>query len=161
MLLLFPCPGTTSVPSCRPSCQMSCWASPSSGCIAAAVSHLSTAPMPSCSGGPAPSPLGSSWGTRSSPSVASRPAWKRMPHLAVCNATANCRASDLAVPPPPSGSRLQTRWFLHLLLWCRRETVPEPFSYLARRFLHARERQCLHSLHRRSTHPINGYCHRG
>jgi hypothetical protein len=142
MLLLFPCPGTISVPSCQLSCQMSCWAPPLSGCNAAGASHLSTAPMtapmPACGGGPAPSPSGSGRGTRSSPSAASRPARKRMPHLAVCDATAIRRASDLAVPPPRTGSRLQTRLFLHLLLWCRQETVPEPFSYLARRFLHAR-----------------------
>ncbi len=60
MLLLFPCPGTISVPSCWPSCQTSCCAPPLSGCITAASSRLSTAPTmtrtPSCGRGSAPSP---------------------------------------------------------------------------------------------------------
>jgi hypothetical protein len=51
MLLLFPCPGTIPVPSCKPSCQMSCCAPPSSGCVAASLSRLSTAPTT------APTPL--------------------------------------------------------------------------------------------------------
>jgi hypothetical protein len=45
MLLLFPCPGTIPVPSCWPFCQTSCYAPPLSGCAAAALSRLSTAPM--------------------------------------------------------------------------------------------------------------------
>jgi hypothetical protein len=34
---------------------------------------------------------------------------------------------------------------------------PEPFSYPARRFLHARDRWSLHSLHRRGTRIVNGH----
>jgi hypothetical protein len=45
-----------------------------------------------------------------------------------------------------------------LLLWRRHVMVPEPFSYLARRFLHTRDRRRLHSLHRRGTRPVNGHC---
>jgi hypothetical protein len=93
MLLSFLCPGTIPVPSCRSSYQMSCCGPPSSGCAAASPSCLSTspttAPTPSCSVDPAPSPLGSGRGTRSSPSAASRPEQKRMPHLAVRDAVAN------------------------------------------------------------------------
>ncbi len=44
MLLLFPCPGTIPVPSCRLSCQTSCCVPPSSGCAVVASSRLSTAP---------------------------------------------------------------------------------------------------------------------
>ncbi len=43
----------------------------------------------------------------------------------------------------------------HLLLRRCHETVPEPFSYLERRFLHAWDRQRLRSLHRRGTRPVN------
>ncbi len=41
------------------------------------------------------------------------------------------------------------------------QMVPEPFSYPARRFLHARDQQRLHSLHRHGTCPVNGHCPRG
>jgi hypothetical protein len=62
----------------------------------------------------------------------------------------------------PSRSRFQTRWFLHLpLLRHRHRTVPEPFSYPARRFLHAWDRLHLHSLHRCGTCPVNGHRPRG
>ncbi len=85
MLLLFPCPGTISVPSCWPSCQTSCCAPPSSGCAAAASPRLSTTPMtaptPSCGMDPTPSPSGSGHGTRLSLSAASRAARKGTPHL--------------------------------------------------------------------------------
>jgi hypothetical protein len=47
------------------------------------------------------------------------------------------------------------------LLRRRHETVPEPFSYLARRFLHTRDRWRLHSLYRRGTCPVNGHRPRG
>ncbi len=47
------------------------------------------------------------------------------------------RVRAQAVLPQLSGSRFQTRWFLHLPLQRRHETVPEPFSYPARWFLHA------------------------
>jgi hypothetical protein len=108
---------------------------PSSSCVAVALSRLSTAPMmaptPSCGRGPAPSPSRSGRGTRSSPSAASRLARKRTPHLAVRDVTADCRASAQAVLPPPSGSRLQSSLFLHLLLRCRHEMVLELFfAYL-------------------------------
>jgi hypothetical protein len=71
--------------------------------------------MPSCSRDPAPSPSGSGRGTRSSLSAALRPARKQTPHLAARDAVADHQASTQAVPPPPSRSCLQTRWFLHLL----------------------------------------------
>jgi hypothetical protein len=59
-------------------------------------------------------------------------------------------------------SRFQTRWFLHLLLHRRRHAmVPEPFLYPARRFLHAWDQRCLHSLHKRSTCPVSGHRPRG
>jgi hypothetical protein len=108
MLLLFPCPGTIPVPSCWPSCQMSCCAPPLSGCISAASSRLSTAPMtaptPSCGRELPPSPSGLVRGTRLSPSAPSRPAQKRTPHQAVRDAAADHGASARAVPPPPSQS---------------------------------------------------------
>ncbi len=97
MLLLFLCPGTIPVPSCRPSCQMSCCEPPSSGCAAVASSRLSTAyrtaPTQSCSVDPGASPSGSGRGTRSSSSAASSPAQKRMSCLAVCETAAEHRAS--------------------------------------------------------------------
>jgi hypothetical protein len=133
MLLLFPFPGTSPVPSCQPSCLTSCCTPPSSGCAAVSSSRLSTAltmaSTPSCGVDPALSPSGSVCRMRSSPSAAARPAQKWPPHLAVRDATANCRASAQAVPLPPSGSRFQTRWFLHLPLLRRcQATVQEPFS---------------------------------
>jgi hypothetical protein len=133
MLLLFLCPGKIQVTSFQPTRLMSCCASPSSGCTAVASSRLSTAPTmaptPSCVVDPPPSPSGSGCRTRSSPSAASRPAWKRTPRLAVCNAATDCQASAQAVPLPPSGSRFQTYWFLHLFLLRRRQvTVQEPVS---------------------------------
>jgi hypothetical protein len=81
ILLLFTCPGTSPVPSCRQSFQTSCCTPPLSGCATAASSRLSInsmmAPTPSCGGDPAPSPSGPGRGTRSSPSAASRPTWKQ------------------------------------------------------------------------------------
>jgi hypothetical protein len=107
---------------------------------------------------PAPSPSESGRGTRLLPSAALRPARPRTPSLAARVAAADRRARAQAVLPQPSGSRFQTRWSLHLpLLWRRHETVPEPFSYPARRFLHARDRRRLHSLHRRGTRLVNGH----
>jgi hypothetical protein len=81
---------------------------------------------------------------KSSPSAASRPAWQRTPSLAARVTTIDRRVRTQAGLPQPSGSRFQTRWFLRPLLWCCHETVPEPFSYLARRFLHAQDRRCIH-----------------
>jgi hypothetical protein len=63
--------------------------------------------------------------------------------------------------PQPSGSHLQTRWFLRHFPWRCHKTVPEPLSYPARRFLHARDQQRLHSLHRCGTRPVNGHRPRG
>jgi hypothetical protein len=75
-----------------------------------------------------PSPSESGSGTRSSQSPASRPGRMHTSHLAVSNAAADCRASAQAVPLPPSGSRFQTHWYLHLLLIRRRKaTDQEPF----------------------------------
>ncbi len=57
-------------------------------------------------------------------------------------------------------SRFQTHWFLHLLLHRRRHaTVPEPLSYLARRFLHDQDWRHLHSLHKHGTCPVSGHRH--
>jgi hypothetical protein len=53
------------------------------------------------------------------------------------------------------------RWFLHRPLWRRHVTVLEPFSYLMRRFLHARDQRRLHRCHRRGTCPVNGHRHGG
>jgi hypothetical protein len=47
------------------------------------------------------------------------------------------------------------------LLWRRHKAVPEPFSYPARRFLHTRDRRCLHRCHRRGPRPVNGHRQRG
>jgi hypothetical protein len=76
-------------------------------------------------------------------------------------ATADSRVFTQPVLPQPSESHLQTRWFLRLLHQRHHKMVPETFSYLARRFLHARDRRRLHSLHRHGTPPINGYRPRG
>jgi hypothetical protein len=107
--------------------------------------------------GSAPSPSESGPETRSSPSAALRLARPRTPHLAARVAVAGRRVHTQAALPPPSGSRFQTRWFLHLLSRRRHETVPEPFSYPARRFLHAQDWRCLHRCHRRGTRPVNGH----
>jgi hypothetical protein len=115
-----------------------------------------TAPTQSCAAAPAPSPSESGHGMRWLPSAALRLAWQRTPRLAARVAEADRWARAQAVLPQPSWSRFQTHWFLHLLLRCRHKTVPKPFSYLARRFLHARDQQRLHSLHRRGTCPSTG-----
>jgi hypothetical protein len=55
---------------------------------------------------------------------------------------------DEADPPRPNGWRSNIRWSLPLQQRRRHETVPEPFSYPAQKFLHARDRcrhQRLHS----------------
>ncbi len=165
MFLLFPCLGTILAPSCRTSCQATSSPPPSSGSVGAASSHPfsrpTTAPTPSCAAGPAPSPSESGPGTRSSPSAASRLARPRRPRLAARIAAADRQVRTQAVLPQPSGSRFLTRWFLQLPLWHRHETVPEPFSYPARRFLHARDWRRLHRCHRRGTHPANGHRQRG
>jgi hypothetical protein len=138
---------------------------PSSGSIWAVWSHLSscsmTGPMPFCTVAPAPSPSESGPRTRSSPSAASRPAWPRTPSLAARVAAADSWVRAQAVLMQSSGSCSQTPLFLHLPLWSRHKMVPEPFSYPARRFLHARDGRHHHRLHRLGTHPVNGHHHKG
>jgi hypothetical protein len=57
------------------------------------------------------------------------------PRLEACVAAAYRQARAHVVLPQPGGSHSQIRWSLHLLLLRRRhETVPEPFSFLVRRF---------------------------
>jgi hypothetical protein len=140
MPLLLLCLGTI-LSSCPASCQPSYSPPPSPGSVAAAWSHLSTrstmalsrsAPM-----APAPSPSESGPEMRSSPSAASGPAQQRLPSLAACVAAADCRVRAQAALLQPSGSSFQTCWFLCLPLRRRCKTVPEPFSYPVRRFLHA------------------------
>jgi hypothetical protein len=94
-------------------------------------------------------------GTKSSPSAASRLARPRTPRLAARVAAADRRVCTQAVLPQPSGSRFQTRCFLHLPLRRCQETVLEPFSYPSRRFLGH------HMCHKRGTRPVNGHRHRG
>ncbi len=132
---------------------------PLSGSVRAAWFHpfsrSTTAHTQSCAAAPAPSSSESGHETRWPSSAALRPARQQTPSLAACVTAADRQAHAQAVLPQPSGSRFQTHWFLHLLLpW--RHPVPDPFSYTARRFLHARDRQCLHSLHKRSTCPVTG-----
>jgi hypothetical protein len=73
-------------------------------------------------------------GTRSFPSAASRPAQQWTPSLAARVAVADRWVRAQAVLPQPSGSHFRTYWYLHLPLQCCLETVPERFSYPARRF---------------------------
>jgi hypothetical protein len=84
-----------------------------------------------------------------------------MPRLAARIAVADRRVRAQAILPHPSGPCFQTCWFLHLPLRNSHKTVPEPFSYLARRCLHARDHRRLHSLHRRGTCLVNRNCPRG
>jgi hypothetical protein len=167
MFLLFLCPGTILAPSCQTSCRATSSPPPSSGSVGVASSHpfsrSTTAPTPSYAADPAPSPSESGPGTRSSPSAASRLLRPGTPRLAARVAAAGRRVRTLAALPPPSRSRFQTRWFLHLLPWLRHKMVPEPFPYPARRFLHARDRRCLLRCHRRGigTRPVNGHRQRG
>jgi hypothetical protein len=165
MFLLFLCPGTIQVPSCRTSCQATSSPPPSSESVEAASSHpfsrSTMAPTPSYTAGSAPSLSESGPRTRSLPSAASRLAQSRTPRLAAHVAAAGRRVRTQAAQPPPSGSGFQTRWFLHLPSQRRHKTVLEPFSYPARRFLHARDRRRLHRCHRRGTRPVNGHRPRG
>jgi hypothetical protein len=159
MFLLSLCLGTILAPSCQESCQLSSSLPPSSESVGAAWSHLSSrsydGPYAILRRCPAPSPSESGPGTRSLPSATSRPARPRPPSLA------DRWVHAQAALPQPSGSRSQTRWFLHLPLRRRHETVPEPFSYPVRRFLHAWDRWRHHRLHRCGTRPVNGPRHRG
>ncbi len=160
------CLGTILAPTCPASCQPSCSLCPSSGSVGVAwfqpFSCSTTAPMRFCAMTPAPSPSESGRGTRWLPSAAIRLAQPQTPRLADCVATADRRARIQAVLLQPSWSRSQTCWSLLLPLFRRCHTmVPEPFSYLAKRFLHARDWRCLHSLHGCSTHLVNGHRLRG
>ncbi len=161
MFLLLLCLGTILAPSCPASFQPSCSPPPLSGSVGAAWFHpfsrSTMAPTQSCA---APSPSESGRGMRWLPSAALR--LPRTPRLAARVAEADRRARAQAALPQPSGSCSRTRWSLHLLLLRRRHvSVPEPFSYPARRFLHAQDRRRLHSLHRRGTHLVNGHRPRG
>jgi hypothetical protein len=166
MFGLLLCLGTILAPICPTSFQTSCSQPSSSGSVGAVSFHpfscSTMAPTQFCAVAPAPSPSESGHGTRWSPTATLRPAWQRTPCLTAHIAEADRRARAQAVLPQPSGSRFQTRWFLHLLLlWRHHKMVPEPFSYLTRRFLHDRDRRHLHSLHRRGTYPVNGHGPRG
>jgi hypothetical protein len=165
MFLLLLCLGTILALSCLVSCQLTCSPPPSSVSLGAAWFHpfsrSTTAPMRFCAAAPAPSTSESGHGMRSLPSAALRLARPQMPRLAACVAVTNRRVHTQAVLPQPSGSHFQTRWFLHLHLRRRHETVPELFSYPARRFLHARDRRHLHRCHRCGTRPVNGHRHGG
>jgi hypothetical protein len=165
MFLLLLCLGTILAPSCLASCQPSCSPPPSSGSVKAAWFHpfsrSTTAPTRFCAAAPPPSPSESGHRTRWLPSATLRLAWPRTPRLAACVAAADRRARAQAVSPQPSRFHSQTCWSLHLLLSRRHETVPEPFSYPARRFLHARDRRRHHRCHRHGTRPVNGHRHRG
>jgi hypothetical protein len=124
--------------------------------------HPFSCSMTSCAAAPAPSQSESGRGTRWSLSAALRLARPWTPRLAARVAAADGWARTQAVLPQPSWPGFQTCWSLHLpLLRRRHETIPEPFSYLARRFLHARDRRRLHSLHRHGTRLVNGHRPRG
>jgi hypothetical protein len=124
---------------------------------------LGTILAPSCQRSSSPPPrLGPSWQCHSTPSAAlQRSLWRSGPQTPLLHhqsqvlgrghccqppqgllshaAAADCGVRTQAALPQPSGSHFQTRWFLHLPLRCSHETVPETFSYLGRRLLHARE----------------------
>jgi hypothetical protein len=99
--------------------------------------------------------------TRWSLSAALRLARPWTPRLAARVAPADRWVRTQAVLLQLSGSHFQTLWFLHLLLWRCHVRVPEPFSYPARRFLHAWDRRCHRRCHRRGTCPVNRHRHRG
>jgi hypothetical protein len=166
MFPLLLCLGTILAPTCPASCQLSCSPPPSSGSVGAAWFHpfscSTMAPTWSCAAAPAPSPSESGRGTRWLPSAALRLARLRTPCLAARLSAADRRARTQAVLLQPRGSCFQTRWSLHLpLLWRRHETVPKPFSFPARRFLHPQDWQRLHILHRHRIRLVNGHCPRG
>jgi hypothetical protein len=114
-----------------------------------------TAPTQFCAVAPAPSPSASGHGMRSSLSATSRPAWQRTPawQPASPRQTAgfaprwSCRnqagLADLLgffafFPTPPQNG-------------------PETVFLLGEEVFACPDWQCLHSLHRRGTCPINGY----
>jgi hypothetical protein len=88
-------------------------------------------------------------------------------HLKACTA-ADAMTGSLRprgrLPDSHPGGLAATKWvsFSDPLvsspsLRCRHQTVPEPFSYPARRFLHARDWR----RHRRGTCPVNGHRNKG
>ncbi len=171
MLLFTLCPGITAAPPFPASCQPSSSPPPWSGSAAAApcrrYGRCTTAPTPSSAAVAAPSRSRSGPERRSSPSAAWRPALPRTPCPAARSAAANHRASTQAVPPRPNAQTaplrpneypLLTPWPLHLQRR-RRETVPEPFSYPARRFLHARDRRRHQRLHSSGIRRASGIRH--
>jgi hypothetical protein len=164
MFLLLLCLGTILVPSCPASCQPSCSPPPLSGSIEAAWFHpfsrSTTAPTRSCAAAPrsftirvrsrdevvAVSRLKACTdATPGSPCRRGRPPGSRLGGIA---ATKRVSFSDPLVSSPSSSSALP-------------RTVPELFSYPARRFLHARDQRRLHSLHRCGTRLVNGHRPRG
>jgi hypothetical protein len=166
MILPLLCLGTILALTCPTSCQPSCSPPPLSGYVRAAwfnpFSCSTTAPMRSCAAAPTPSPSESGRVTKWLPPAALRLARPQTPRLAARVAAADRRVRAQAFLPQPRGSHFQTRWFLHLpLLWRCHATVLEPFSYPARRFLHARDWRRLHSLYRRGTRLVNGHRPRG
>ncbi len=166
MFLLLLCLGTILAPTCPVSCQPSCSPPPlvwvCRGGPVPPLQPLYDGPYAVCAAAQAPSPSESGHGMRWSPSAVLRLVRQRMSRLAAHLVAADRWARAQAVLPQPSRSCFQTRWYLHLpLLRRRHSTVVEPFSYPARRFLHAWDRRHLHSLHRRCTRPVNGHPPRG
>jgi hypothetical protein len=161
MLLFILCPGTIPVPACpasyRPSSSPPAWSGSAVAAPSRRYSRCMTAPTPSSAAAAAPSPSGSGNETRSSPSAAWRPALPRTPRPAAHTAAADRRASAQANPPRPNGWRSNIRWSLILQQWRRRETVPEPFSYPARRFLHAWDRRRHQRLHSSGIRRASGH----
>ncbi len=101
--------------------------------------------------------------------VGSRDEVVAVSHLKACTAADATPGSPCCCSRPPCshpGIPAATKWvlfsdpFLHLLFQRRHETVPQPFSYPARRFLHARDRRRHHRCHRGSTCPIYGHRHK-
>ncbi len=91
-------------------------------------------------------------------------------HLKACTAAdaepgSPCRCSRLpgSRPGGPAATKrvsFSARWYLHLPLRCRLQTVREPVSYPARRFLHTWDQRRHHRCHRCGTRPVNGPRHR-
>ncbi len=130
----------------------------------AASSHLSscstTASTPFCAVAPAPSPSDSGHGTRSSPSAASRTLRQRTPSLAA-RASQTARFAPRQSCHNQGGLIFRPAGISTFPSGAASGTVPEPFSYLARRFLHARDRWRHHRCHRLGSSPVNGHRHRG
>jgi hypothetical protein len=90
-----------------------------------------------------------------------RYARQHTPSLAARITAADRRVCTRAVLPQPSGSCFQTCWYLHIPLRRSLKTVLEPFSFLARRFLHVQDWRRHHRCHRRGNRPVNGHSDRG